>query len=164
MLPLLPSSLRNFTSDCLDVVLSRACVHCDLPGALVCGDCASLIPRAAQQRDFHHELWFGAPYETTVREMINAHKDHGARTLTGDLGLLLARAVWSAAVASSKTRPIVLVPIPPHRSSLRKRGRNTVIELGNRAALEVSRRGMSCVVVPLLFRERNQTQCGEKSS
>ena len=153
MLTFSPSGLRNFASDCLDVVLSRACVHCNLPGALVCVDCASLIPRTAQQREFHHELWFGAPYETTVREMINAHKDHGTRALTPDLGLLLARAVWSAAVASSKTRPVVLVPIPAHRSSLRKRGRNTVIELGHRAAHEVSQRGMACFVAPILFRE-----------
>ena len=154
MITLSARGVRNFSSDCLDVVLSRVCVHCDRPGALVCGECASLVPKAAQQREFHHELWFGAPYETTVREMINAHKDHGARALTEDLGLLLARAVWSAAVASSQARPIVLVPIPAHRSSLRMRGRNTVMELGRRAAHEVSRRGMACVVAPLLVRER----------
>jgi len=146
-------ALRNFTNDCLDVVLSRACVHCDLPGSIVCDSCARLIPSSAEQREFHHELWFGAPYETTVREMINAHKDHGARVLTADLGLLLARAVWSAVVASSHARPVVLVPIPAHRSSLRKRGRNTVIELANWAARDVSKRGMACEVQSLLVRE-----------
>ncbi len=145
--------LRNFVNDCLDVVLSRACVHCDRPGSLVCESCVQLIPSSAEQREFHHELWFGAPYETTVREMINAHKDHGARVLTSDLGLLLARAVWSAVVASSHACPVVLVPIPAHRSSLRKRGRDTVLELANWAAREVSKRGMACEVQSLLVRQ-----------
>lgn len=145
--------VRNFANDCLDVVLSRACVHCDRPGSLICEPCALLIPPTAEQREFHHELWFGASYETTVREMINAHKDHGARALTSDLGLLLARAVWSASVSGSYARPVVLVPIPAHRSSLRKRGRDTVMELAENAAAHVSSRGIPCVVRSLLIRE-----------
>ena len=145
--------VRTFANDCLDVVLSRACVHCDRPGSLICEPCALLIPSIAEQREFHHELWFGASYESTVREMINAHKDHGARALTSDLGLLLARAVWSASVASSCARPVVLVPIPAHRSSLRKRGRDTVMEIAADAAAQVSVRGIPCVVRSLLIRE-----------
>ncbi|MDD2818082.1 MAG: hypothetical protein PHN51_04725 [Candidatus Nanopelagicales bacterium] len=145
--------VRNFANDCLDVVLSRACVHCDRPGSLICEPCALLIPPTAEQREFHHELWFGASYETTVREMINAHKDHGARALTSDLGLLLARAVWSASVSSSCARPVVLVPIPAHRSSLRKRGRDTVMEIAADAAAQVSVRGIPCVARSLLIRE-----------
>lgn len=147
------STSRTFVSDCLDVVLSRACVFCGRPGLVVCDECRSTIPTAAQQREFHHELWFGAAYETVVREMINAHKDHGARSLTSDLGLLLARAVWAAAMSSSHSRPVVLVPIPAHRSSLRKRGRDTVMEIALRAAQEVTTRGMPCQVQSLLFRE-----------
>ena len=145
--------VRTFANDFLDVVLSRACVHCDRPGSLICESCALLIPDVAEQREFHHELWFGASYETTVREMINAHKDHGARALTPKLGLLLARAVWAASVSSSHARPVVLVPIPAHQSSLRKRGRNTVMELAENAAAQVSSRGIPCVVRSLLIRE-----------
>ncbi len=145
--------VRTFVDDCLDVVLSRACVHCDRPGSLVCESCALMIPSIAKQREFHHELWFGASYETTVREMINAHKDHGARALTSDLGLLLARAVWSASVSSSYARPVVIVPIPAHRSSLRKRGRDTVMEIAESAASQVASRGIPCVVRSLLIRE-----------
>ena len=153
MLSAIASCTRTFVSDCLDVVLSRACVYCDRPGTLVCDACRLTIPTGAEQREFHHELWFGASYESVVREMINAHKDHGARALTSDLGLLLARAVWSAAMSSSHTRPVVLVPIPAHASSLRKRGRNTVVEVAQRAATELSKRGLRCQVQSILKRE-----------
>ena len=146
-----------------DVIFSRQCVGCDRLGKVICDNCRSLIPTLAQQRDAHYELWFGAPYESVVREMINAHKDHGVRALTQDLGMVLGRAVWSAAMSSSTTRPIVLVPIPPHATSLQRRGRDTVFEIAMKAARVVSDRGMPCSVAPSLIRIHETQRSAGKS-
>lgn len=153
------ASARDFS----DVIFSRHCVACDRTGTLICAGCRKLIPMQAQQRDSHYELWFGAPYEAVVREMINAHKDHGVRALTQDLGLVLARAVWAAAMSSSTSRPVVLVPVPPHRSSLQRRGRDTAFEIAAKAAKIVSNRGMPCIVEPLLVRVHETQRSAGKS-
>jgi len=163
MMTRLVAAAKQSTREFSDVIFSRQCVACDRIGTLICSDCRSLIPTLAQQRDAHYELWFGAPYEAVVREMINSHKDHGVRALTQDLGLVLARAVWSAAMSSSITRPVVLVPVPPHAASLRRRGRDTVLEVAVKAARIVSASGMPCRVAPLLIRIHESQRSAGKS-
>jgi predicted amidophosphoribosyltransferase len=157
------TGIQKWSQDSCDVIFSRCCVACDRVGTLLCANCRELIPSLAQQREAHNELWFGAPYESVIREMINAHKDHGVRALSRELGLVLARAVWSAAVSSSTVRPLLLVPVPPHRTSLRRRGRDTAFEIAVQAANIVSDRGMPCEVTSVLMRVHETTRNAGKT-
>ena len=157
------TGIQRVIQDFADVILSRCCVACSRSGSLLCANCRSLIPTLAQQREAHHELWFGAPYESVIREMINAHKDHGVRALSKELGLVLARAAWAASMASSTARPLLLVPVPPHRTSLRKRGRDTSFEIAAHAAKIISARGLPCEVKPLLFRVHQTSRSAGKT-
>jgi len=91
------AGIQRAIQDFSDVIFSRCCVGCDRSGRLLCTNCRELIPIQPKQREAHHELWFGAPYESVIREMINAHKEHGVRALSQELGMVLARTVWAAA-------------------------------------------------------------------
>ena len=155
--------IQQSARDCSDVIFSRCCVACDRDGTLLCARCRGLIPMLAQQREAHNELWFGAPYESVIREMINAHKDHGIRALSKELGLVLGRAIWSAALSSSTTRPLLLVPVPPHRASVMRRGRDSSFEIAVHAARITSARGMPCEVAPLLFRLHETSRSAGKT-
>ncbi len=155
--------IQRAIQDFADVIFSRCCVACSRNGTLLCANCRELIPRLAQQREAHHELWFGAPYESVIREMINAHKDHGVRALSKELGFVLARAAWAASLSSSTARPLLLVPVPPHRTSLRKRGRDTSFEIAVQAAKIISARGIPCEVKPLLLRMHQTSRSAGKT-
>lgn len=156
--------MRSLVADLADVTLSRDCVSCGRPGQVLCAACQQGIAREPAQRRFAQALWFGAPYESTVRDLVIAHKDHGVRALSPHLGLLLARSVWAAAVTCSNERPVVLVSIPPHGSSLGRRGRDTVAELASIAAATLGERGIRCAVVPMLTRTRETARNAGRSA
>lgn len=146
--------VRALARDAADVVLSRSCAGCGLPGSILCARCAPALQLAPRQRDFEPPLWFGAAYAEPIRSLIVAHKDGGQRALTHELARLLAGAVEAALGHGGLARPVLLVPVPPHRSSLRRRGRDTVAELAITAARDLP----GCSNARLLLRVRETSR------
>lgn len=147
---------------CLDLVLSRACVGCQVLGTSLCPTCWAAMN---QRVDFHSmgSTWpvaTGSRYQDQTKAVIIAHKEHGVRSLTGPLGILLARAI-----ATLTCGPTLLVTIPPHRRSLRSRGSDTTLQIAHRAARALSQVNQPSQVQQLLTRRiDNGKQVGRSAA
>ncbi|MEX5721634.1 ComF family protein [Geodermatophilus maliterrae] len=139
-----------------DLVLPRTCAGCGVPGSVLCRRCARLLvsPRVATPRRVPRGLpptVAAGAYAGPVRAAVIAFKERGRAELAGPLGAALALAV-AAGAAVVPARPVLLVPVPPSRASLRARGRDHVRELATVAAAELRAAGVAARPVPLLAR------------
>ncbi|MGY3336684.1 putative amidophosphoribosyltransferase [Streptomyces filamentosus] len=114
------------------------------------------------------------PYEGAVRALLIAHKERGALGLAGALGGALARAVEAAvgapeeavgavgafegaregACGGRRAGPLLLVPVPSSRRSVRARGHDPTRRLALAAAGRLRRAGRSARVLPVLRQGR----------
>lgn len=116
---------------CIDLVLSRACVGCQVLGTTLCPTCWAVMTQQVGPFPMRTPwpVATGARYQDQAKAAIIAHKEHGVRSLTAPLGILLASAI------TTLTRgPTLLVTIPPHRSSVHARGADTTLLIASRAA------------------------------
>nr|WP_211661585.1 ComF family protein [Modestobacter muralis] len=156
-----------------DLVLPRVCAGCALPGSVLCAPCGSRLarPRLAEPRrhppGFPPTVAAGA-YAGPVRPAVVAFKEHGRAELAAPLGTALALAVatvltglppssgssdgGSSDAGSSDAGPVVLVPMPSDPAAVRRRGRDHVQELADRAVAELAAAGLTATTVPLLGR------------
>ena len=151
--------VEDLAEDVADLTLSRACVACGEIGSLLCSACeASLI------RVHRHEIaqWGTPPshqqagagpvvvastYDGAAKRVIIAHKEHGVLGLTPVLGSMLA-----VSIAALGEGPFAVVPIPPHRDAVRRRGIDTLGAIADRATGELRAAGWCANAVPLLRR------------
>ncbi|MEW2289687.1 ComF family protein [Streptomyces sp. NPDC047841] len=92
--------MRGWWQDLSDLVLPADCAGCGAPRAALCPRCRATLHGSAARRvrpvpepaglPVVHAV---APYAAQVRELLIAHKERGALTLTGALGTALAGAV-----------------------------------------------------------------------
>ncbi|PRY51842.1 putative amidophosphoribosyltransferase [Geodermatophilus tzadiensis] len=139
-----------------DLVLPRTCAGCGVPGPALCRRCARLVarPHVATPRRVPAGLppvVAAGTYAGPVRAAVLAFKERGRAELSGPLGTALALAV-AAGAAVLPGRPVLLVPVPPSRASLRSRGRDHVRELARVAVVELAAAGVAARVAPLLAR------------
>ncbi|WP_448640973.1 ComF family protein [Geodermatophilus sp. URMC 63] len=139
-----------------DVVLPRTCAGCGVPGSVLCRRCARLLgsPRVATPRRVPRGLpptVAAGDYAGPVRAAVIAFKERGRSELAGPLGAALALAA-AAGAAVVPARPVLLVPVPPSRASLRARGRDHVRELATVAVGELRAVGVPARLAPLLAR------------
>lgn len=124
---------RALLDDVADLVLGRACLACEALGSPLCSRCeARLAPDAFRVPDLAAGLppvFAGTRYADVARRAILAHKEGGLSWATP----VLARLLRAALRLHGMHPDTVVVPIPPHAASLRRRGRDTVAELANGA-------------------------------
>lgn len=104
----------------MDLVLARACLGCQLPGAVMCAACTARVAHASiVGRLDGRPIAACGPYRGLLRDMVLEYKERGTRAMAPTLGELLAVSVISAHVAvsadsHSPREPITVVPIPGH--------------------------------------------------
>ncbi|GAA3062580.1 ComF family protein [Streptomyces roseofulvus] len=151
--------MRGWWREISGLVLPGACEGCGVPRTGLCAGCAGAlaggggrvrpVPEPAGLPVVHAAV----PYEGAVRELLIAHKERGALGLAGALGRALARAV-EAAVGGARERPLLLVPVPSSRRSVRARGHDPTRRVALAAAGRLRRAGASARVVPVLRQRR----------
>ena len=97
-------------------------------------------------RDSAIPLATGSRYSGASKACIIAHKERGARSLTAPLGVLLAMAITTLELGPAPGEHLVLVGIPPHRSSLQQRGADTVELIARQAARTLGASGQPTIV------------------
>nr|WP_238338389.1 phosphoribosyltransferase family protein [Pedococcus badiiscoriae] len=161
-----------------DLALPVCCVGCGQPDTQVCGACLDEIGRC---------LWAGGPrqarpdpcpaglptvlatgpYLGPLATMVGAYKDDGRRDCAPLLGELLARSVDAAIgvcpaavdLLGHHNGPVLLVPVPSSRASVRARGDAPLVELAARAVKGFA--ADEAVVAPVLRpRRRVADQAG----
>jgi ComF family protein len=140
--PLFNISRLPVCSECLDQILpvkGRLCSVCgerllsprllsDTDRQLLCPVCSRV------EQNFVKAAAYGS-YENGLRELIHLLKYGGVRPAANVLGRMLADAI-SGCEAGFGAAPVVVVPVPLHRSRRRQRGFNHA-ELIARAALKL---------------------------
>ena len=91
----------------------------------LCGSCQTTRPH------FEKAAAYG-PYESELRELIHLLKYEQVASAVGVLGRMLGEAIQKLELS---TRPVLLIPVPLHRSKRRERGFNQA-ELVARVALK----------------------------
>ena len=129
----------------LDLILPQPCAGCGTPPGLVCPACEEALARPARlclpspAPSGLPSPFAVAPYAGAVRQLIVAHKERGLTGLARPLGAALARAALAAAESTGTSAPIVLVPVPSSRESVRRRGHDPTLRIAREAAREAAR-------------------------
>ncbi|RSS37206.1 ComF family protein [Streptomyces sp. WAC08241] len=155
--------MRGWWREIAGLVLPVACGGCGRPRTELCPECAQTLTgtgprrvRPAPEPAGLPVVHAAAPYADAVRELLLAHKERGALALAGPLGGALAGAVEAAAgaVAGSGGGPLLLVPVPSSRRSVRARGHDPTRRIALAAAARLRRSGRDARVAPVLRQRR----------
>jgi predicted amidophosphoribosyltransferase len=129
----------------LDLILPQPCAGCGTPCGLLCPACEGVLAKPARlclPSPVPSGLpppFAVAPYAGAVRQLIVAHKERGLTGLARPLGVALARAALAAAESTGTRAPVVLVPVPSSRESVRRRGHDPTLRIAQEAAKEATR-------------------------
>ncbi|MGH8890183.1 MAG: ComF family protein [Acidothermaceae bacterium] len=99
-----------------------------------------------------------AAYEGPWRTILLAYKERGQRGLRAELGAALFVACLAACLAvpiATAGRPLLLVPIPSRRSTVRQRGHDAVRALSAIAASKLWQVGWPAATAPVLRHARD---------
>ncbi|MFC8011653.1 ComF family protein [Streptomyces cinereoruber] len=155
--------MRGWWREIAGLVLPVACGGCGRPWTELCPECAAALTgtgprrvRPAPEPAGLPAVHAAAPYTGAVREVLLAHKERGALGLAGPLGDALAGAVEAAAeaVAGAGGGPLLLVPVPSSRRSVRARGHDPTRRIALAAAARLRRAGRDARVAPVLRQRR----------
>ncbi|MEU2549686.1 ComF family protein [Streptomyces roseolus] len=161
--------MRGWWREISGLVLPGTCEGCGAPRTALCAGCAGELAgdgagegggggrvRPLPEPEGLPPVYAALPYEGAVRELLIAHKERGALGLAGPLGEALARAVEEAvrAVGGGGGRPLLLVPVPSSRGSVRARGHDPTRRVALAAVARLRRAGRSARVVPVLRQRR----------
>ena len=125
--------------------MARVCAGCGHSGSMVCDECAAFLqprPRFRRSLDvgdlvtgLRVPLVCSLDYRGPVRQMLNAFKDEGQRSLASWLAPALLASIEHALVTCPRTNQVpALIPVPTRRSSRRRRGFDHVELLGTAVA------------------------------
>ncbi|MGW6394415.1 ComF family protein [Streptomyces sp. NPDC055103] len=155
--------MRGWWREISGLVLPVACGGCGRPRTVLCAECAGALTGTGPRRVRPEPEPAGlpvvhavAPYADSVRELLLAHKERGALALAGPLGEALAAAVTAAAGPATGlgSPPLLLVPVPSSRSSVRARGHDPTRRIARAAAARLRREGRVARVVSVLRQRR----------
>lgn len=167
------------SSPILDIVLSRSCLACRIPGPMLCPGCLESMldvhPHSGGRRKerIRPRPWVACYYEGDVRRALLAYKERGCHGLDRPVGWLLAAAVsaclaeWEGSTDSSRAGGrdhLHLVPVPPHRSTRASRGIDTIDRIADRAAQELAGAGWSVDVLRIVKRVREDGRSAGSSA
>lgn len=121
--------MREFFSDIKSLLYPPACELCLNPGIALCAPCAHVLSSSAHfLSGFFRPVAAGIVYNEATSEIVLRAKERGIESANRSLALSL----WSAfTLLNPHERRIALVPIPSSRASIRRRGRNFIIDLLN---------------------------------
>ncbi len=134
----------------LDLVVPARCAGCAVEGADLCPACARALAGPARRADPSPApaglppVYAVAGYDGAARRALLAHKERGARSLAGPLGVALARSVVAALPPPGP--PVALVPVPSTRVARRERGDDPLLRLARRAARVLQAAGWSATL------------------
>ncbi|WP_244929518.1 phosphoribosyltransferase family protein [Nocardioides sp. W7] len=135
-----------------DLLLGGRCVGCGDPGRLLCVTCAQELPTGARLAwpvptpPGLVPPWAATSYDGVARAMVLGLKE---RRLLG-LGRPLVGLLTQAVAAAAPPGPIVLVPVPSRRVSVRARGHDPTYALAAGASARLRREGYDVRVARLL--------------
>ncbi|MER7520386.1 ComF family protein [Streptomyces sp. NPDC126499] len=155
--------MRGWWREFAGLMLPVSCGGCGRPRTALCPPCAAELSgtgpgrvRPSPEPRGLPAVHAAVPYEGAVRALLVAHKERGALPLARPLGEALAAAVEAAAgpVDATGDSPLLLVPVPSSRRSVRARGHDPTRRIALAAAGRLRRSGRVARVLPVLRQRR----------
>jgi predicted amidophosphoribosyltransferase len=142
----------------MDLFHGSTCACCGLPGRVLCGDCARLLPergRPVRPTPCPPGLaasFAGGPYDGLLGALVVAHKERGAFALARPLGQVLAVAATGVLDRGATT---VLVPVPSRPAVVRARGHDPMLRITRSAQHRLqAQEDLGTVVIGRLLEQR----------
>ncbi|WUN35894.1 ComF family protein [Kitasatospora sp. NBC_00315] len=135
-------------------MLPTPCAGCRAGRVQLCRSCRAALAGARPGPTAFRGVHAAAPYADPVRRLLLAHKERGALRLAAPLGEALAGAVRSALGPLPPGTPVLLVPVPSTRESVRARGHDPTLRLARAAARALRRDGRPARVAAVLRHTR----------
>jgi predicted amidophosphoribosyltransferase len=135
-----------------DLLLGGRCVGCEEPGRTLCHACRADLPVEARPAwpdpvpDGLADPWACAAYDGVARELVLGLKERQLLGLAGPVATMLAASVQGAAPPG----PVVLVPVPSRRATVRARGHDPTWAITSRASRLLAGAGWDVVAQRLL--------------
>lgn len=150
----------------VDLLLGSRCAGCSTPGRVLCPACGGTLvtrpgvswpdPRPPVLTAADVPPYAGASYADVLRRLVVAYKDEHRSGLAMPLGRALAAVVEHVLLDRAGGPRLVaeLVPVPSSQASVRRRGRDPVLELARCAARRLRARGHQVQVCRRLSHRR----------
>ncbi len=127
--------MKKFLSPLLDLVYPKKCPGCQIPSPGICEDCNRFwqeppITYILNQNNV--SVISVAQYRNEVRSVLLAYKENGER----EAGKILIEALLKARLQIASDSICTLVPIPSNLKSIRRRGRDFMMELCTQVSIQ----------------------------
>jgi ComF family protein len=149
----------------LDLVYPKRCPGCHLPSASICESCKSFwqkqtISITLRKNQVSDLLVVSvAQYQDEVRAVLLAYKEDGGR----EAGKVLTEALLQARRGISNYSVCTFVPIPSNPKSVRRRGRDFMLDLCNQVAIQSGDKVLSIIKVNRDVQDQSKLSEKERS-
>ncbi len=149
----------------LDLVYPKRCPGCHLPSASICESCKSFwqkqtISITLRKNQVSDLLVVSvAQYRDEVRAVLLAYKEDGQR----EAGKVLTEALLQARRGISNYSVCTFVPIPSNPKSVRRRGRDFMLDLCNQVAIQSGDKVLSIIKVNRDVQDQSKLSEKERS-
>ena len=149
----------------LDLVYPKRCPGCHLPSASICESCNSFwqkqtISITLLKKQVSDLLVVSvAQYRDEVRAVLLAYKEDGER----EAGKVLTEALLQARRGISNYSVCTFVPIPSNPKSVRRRGRDFMLDLCNQVAIQSGDKVLSIIKVNRDVQDQSKLSEKERS-
>ena len=157
--------MRKLLYPLLDLIYPKRCPGCHLPSASICELCKSfwqkppisITLRKSQDSDLL--VVSVAQYRNEVRAILLAYKEDGER----EAGKVLTEALLQARHGISNHSVCAFVPIPSNPKSVRRRGRDFMLDLCNQVAIQSGDQVLSIIKVNRDVQDQSKLSEKERS-
>jgi len=149
----------------LDLVYPKRCPGCHLPSPSICESCKSFwqkqtISITLRKKQVSDLLVVSvAQYRDEVRAVLLAYKEDGER----EAGKVLTEALLQARRGISNYSVCAFVPIPSNPKSVRRRGRDFMLDLCNQVAIQSGDKVLSIIKVNRDVQDQSKLSEKERS-
>jgi len=149
----------------LDLVYPKSCPGCHLPSISICDSCKSFwqqppISITLRKNQVSDLLVVSvAQYRDEVRAVLLAYKEDGQR----EAGKVLREALLQARRGISNPSVCAFVPIPSNPKSVRRRGRDFMLDLCNQVAIQSGDQVLSIIKVNRDVQDQSKLSEKERS-
>ena len=138
--------MKKFLSPLLDLVYPRKCPGCHLPSQSICDLCKSFWqdpPVTILLNQNKLSVVSVARYRSEVRSVLLAYKENGER----EAGKVLAEALLKARLGIARDLMCTLIPMPSNPKSIRRRGRDFMMDLCTQVSIQSGDKVLSLFAV-----------------
>lgn len=162
-------TLKKLIHTALDILYPWYCFGCQKRGEMLCDKCLNQLDPSIKALDEEKNIWYLLDYKNkVVKNLISHLKYRQVEAISHILGQCLAEAILELIadqpelLAYSKTKKIILIPVPMHPKKQRQRGFNQAELLALEIEKIIKETENNTEIVKKIIPTKNQVACKNK--